>query len=76
MGTADVSPTTAMSLDRAAIATFWAMESVRQEFGDEFPGTQHLLIGLLLASADIATVFAAQDILIDDVRDAIRAISG
>ena len=52
------------------------MESVRQEFGDEFPGTQHLLIGLLLASADIATVFAAQDILIDDVRDAIRAISG
>ena len=51
-----------MSLDRAAVATFHAMESVRQEFGDEFPGTQHLLVGLLLASTDVAAVFASQGI--------------
>jgi ATP-dependent Clp protease ATP-binding subunit ClpA len=71
LGTAVVSPETVMSLDRAADATFHAMESVRQEFRDEFPGTQHLLIALLLASTDVAAVFSALGISVERVREAI-----
>jgi ATP-dependent Clp protease ATP-binding subunit ClpA len=76
VGTAGVSPETAMSLDRAAVATFHAMESVRQEFGDEVPGTQHLLIALLLASTDVAAVFSSQGISVEFVREAIWQIYG
>jgi Clp amino terminal domain, pathogenicity island component len=40
------------------------------------PGTQHLLLGLLAASQDIAAVFAAQGIALDMVEEEIRRGTG
>ena len=67
---------TMMGLDPAGVAAMQAAEAAQRAAGSEFTGTQHLLIGLLTTSPDIAAVFASQDISIDDVHDAIRAISG
>jgi ATP-dependent Clp protease ATP-binding subunit ClpA len=76
LGTAVISPETVMGLDPAGIAALQAMEEVQREWRAQYAGTQHLLIGLLAASPEVAAVFSAQDITIDDVRDEIRSISG
>jgi ATP-dependent Clp protease ATP-binding subunit ClpA len=65
-----------MGLDPAGVAAMQAAEAAQRAAGSEFAGTQHLLIGLLTTSPDIAAIFASQNISIDHVRDAIRAISG
>jgi ATP-dependent Clp protease ATP-binding subunit ClpA len=65
-----------MGLDPAGVAAMQAAEAAQRAAGSEFASTQHLLIGLLTTSPDIAAVFGSQNISIDDVRNAIRAISG
>jgi len=76
LGTAVISPETAMGLAPAGIAALQAMEEVQREWRAQYAGTQHLLIGLLAASPEVAAVFSAQDVTLDDVRDEIRSISG
>ena len=76
LGTAVVSPETAVGLDLGGVAALQAMEAVQEEWRAQYAGTQHLLIGLLATSPQIAAVFAAQDITLDDVRDELRTISG
>jgi ATP-dependent Clp protease ATP-binding subunit ClpA len=76
LGTAAITPETVMGLDAAGIAALQAMDATRVEARAQFAGTQHLLIGLLATSPDVAAVFSAQGITIGDVRDEIRTISG
>lgn len=76
MGTAEISPETAMGLDPAGVATLQAMEDVQRTWQAPFAGTQHLLIGLLATSPEVAAVFSAQDITLEDVYEVVRAISG
>jgi ATP-dependent Clp protease ATP-binding subunit ClpA len=76
LGTAAITPETVMGLDAAGIAALQAMDAARVEARAQFAGTQHLLIGLLVTSPDVAAVFSAQGITIGDVRDEIRTISG
>jgi ATP-dependent Clp protease ATP-binding subunit ClpB len=76
LGTAAITPETVMGLDVAGVAALQAMEVAQREARAQFAGTQHLLIGLLTTSPEVAAVFSAQDMSIDDVRDAIQAISG
>jgi ATP-dependent Clp protease ATP-binding subunit ClpA len=76
LGTDVVSPETAVGLDLGGVAALQAMEAVQHEWRAQYAGTQHLLIGLLSTSPEVAAVFAAQDITLDDVRDEIRTISG
>jgi ATP-dependent Clp protease ATP-binding subunit ClpA len=76
LGTAAITPETVMGLDAAGIAALQAMDATRVEARAQFAGTQHLLIGLLVTSPDVAAVFSAQGITIGDVRDEIRTISG
>jgi ATP-dependent Clp protease ATP-binding subunit ClpB len=76
VGTAVITPETVMGLDAAGIAALQAMDAAQQEAHAPYAGTQHLLLGLLTASPEVAAVFSAQEITSDDVRDEIRAISG
>jgi ATP-dependent Clp protease ATP-binding subunit ClpA len=76
VGTAVISAETVMGLDRGATAALQIMEVVRRELRAAHAGTQHLLIGLLMTSPDIAAVFSAQDILLGAVRAEVEAISG
>jgi ATP-dependent Clp protease ATP-binding subunit ClpA len=76
LGTAAITPETVMGLDADGIAALQAMDAARVEARAHFAGTQHLLIGLLAASPDVAAVFSAQGITIGDVRYTIQAISG
>ena len=76
VGTAVISAETVMGLDRGAIAALQIMEVVQHELRAAHAGTQHLLIGLLMTSPEIAAVFSEQDISLDAVRAEIEAISG
>jgi ATP-dependent Clp protease ATP-binding subunit ClpA len=76
LGTATITPETVMGLDADGIAALQAMDAAQVEARAQFAGTQHLLIGLLATSPEVAAVFSAQGITIGDVRDEIRTISG
>ena len=76
LGTAVVTPETVMGLDPAGIAALQATTAAQQETRSELAGTQHLLIGLLTASPEVAAVFSAQDIDVGDVRNEIERMSG
>jgi len=76
LGTTIVTPETLMLLAPAAIAALQAMEQAQQEARTPFAGTHHLLLGLLATSPEVAAVFSAQQITIDDIRDEITTISG
>ena len=76
LGTAVITPETIMGLDAAGIAVLQAMDVAQHQARAQFAGTQHLLIGLLTTSAEVAAVFSAQEISIAEVRAAIQSISG
>jgi ATP-dependent Clp protease ATP-binding subunit ClpA len=76
VGTAVISAETVMRLGRDAVAALQIMEVVQRELRAAHAGTQHLMIGLLMTSPDIAAVFSAQGISLAAVRDEIEAISG
>lgn len=76
LGTDVISPETVMGLDPGGIAALQAMEDVQREWRAQYAGTQHLLVGLLATSREVAAVFSAQDVTLEAVRDAIRTISG
>jgi hypothetical protein len=76
LGTAVITAETMMGLDVAGTAALQGMDAAQREAQAQFAGTQHLLIGLLTTSPEVAAVFSAQDISIGDVRAAIQAISG
>lgn len=76
LGAAAITPETIMGLDPAGIAALQAMEAAQVEARAQYAGTQHLLIGLLTASPEVAAVLAAQGITVGDVRGEIRTISG
>jgi len=76
MGTAEISPESVMGLDPAGVAALQAMEDVQRTWQAQFAGTQHLLIGVVATSPEVAAVFSAQDITLEDVYEAVRAISG
>jgi len=76
VGTAVISAETVMGLDRGAMAALQIMDVVQHELRATHAGTQHLLIGLLMTSPDIAAVFSTQDISLDAVRAEVEAISG
>jgi len=76
VGTAVTSAETVMGLDRGAMAALQIMDVVQHELRAAHAGTQHLLIGLLMTSPDIAAVFSTQDISLDAVRAEVEAISG
>jgi ATP-dependent Clp protease ATP-binding subunit ClpA len=76
LGTDVITPETVMNLDPAGIAALQATIAVQEEARSEPAGTQHLLIGLLTASPEVAAVFSAQDIDVGDVRNEIERMSG
>ena len=76
VGTAEITPETIMGLDAAGIAVLQAMDVAQHQSRAQFAGTQHLLIGLLTTSSEVAAVFSAQEISIAEVRGAIQSISG
>jgi ATP-dependent Clp protease ATP-binding subunit ClpC len=75
-GTAVISPETVMGLDPDGVAALLAMEAAHIEAHVPYAGTQHLLMGLLSTSPEVATVFAAQGIAIDAVVREMWRISG
>jgi ATP-dependent Clp protease ATP-binding subunit ClpA len=76
LGTAVITPETIMGLDAGGIAALQAMDVAQHQSRAQFAGTQHLLIGLLTTSPEVAAVFSAQEISIAEVRAAIQSISG
>ena len=76
LGTAVISPETVMLFAPDAILALQAMEAAQHDARAQYAGTQHLLIGLLAVSPDVAGVFAAQGISDDAVLEEIRTISG
>jgi ATP-dependent Clp protease ATP-binding subunit ClpC len=65
-----LNPTTKLALGLAA------MEASQREFHAPVPGTQHLLLGILRTSPDIAAVFEAVGVTYDMIREEIRRCSG
>ena len=65
-----LNPTTKLALGLAA------MEASQREVHAPVPGTQHLLLGILRTSPDIAAVFEAVGVTYDMIREEIRRCSG
>jgi len=76
MGTAEITPETAIGLDPAGVIALKAMEEAQRKWGAQFAGTQHLLIGLLATSSEVIAVLSGQDIKAEEVTEEIEAISG
>jgi ATP-dependent Clp protease ATP-binding subunit ClpA len=53
-----------------------AMEAAQRESHAAVPGTQHLLLGILSTSSDVAAVFTATGVTYEMVRDEIRRGTG
>jgi ATP-dependent Clp protease ATP-binding subunit ClpA len=69
-------PEAVLRLDPTALAVLQAINNLRRETHSEYAGTQHLLLALLTAAPEVATLFGAHDVSADAVREQLRFISG
>jgi ATP-dependent Clp protease ATP-binding subunit ClpA len=75
-GSSAVPPEAVLRLDPTALAVLRAITNLRRETHSEYAGTQHLLLGLLTAAPEVASLFAAHGVSVDTVREQIKFISG
>jgi ATP-dependent Clp protease ATP-binding subunit ClpC len=71
-----VAPETVMSASSQLTASLAAMEDAQHESRAAVPGTQHLLLGILATSSEIAAILVAQGISLEATREEIRRGTG
>lgn len=71
-----VFPDAVVNPSQSLASSLSAMEDSQRDLHAAVPGTQHLLLGILAVSPEIATVFEASGLSYDAIRDEIRRGTG
>src|SRR5262249_60538736 len=71
-----VFPDTVVNPSQSLASSLTAMEDAQRDLHAAVPGTQHLLLGILRTSPDVAAVFQLSGLTYEAIRDEIRRGTG